>query len=483
MIQLMKRIGDCRFEENRLASALRLFVCAGVAFGFAAGAAAAASDEKEQTFTLREVSVFDQGADNFIRGQFGPCREKPFTEVKAYPRFKSAKPLYGSVSFGGIAEGADAKRTFYCAFDESEGTGKGYDRLYFDLNLDLDLRNDPVLKPQSRPPEAARLKYSNIKQQVLFDFLSLDFASGPAGTRAVQIMPRLYISKFGEEEYTQVNFVRTRLYKGDIKVGGKEYQALLGTDHAILGRLDQPNTALTLLPKASQERVYWWGGDRLSAIQKIEGRFFTFSANPAGDQLTVHPYQGELGTFEVGPGERKVETLTMSGSLKGKDRAVPVGGEVVEGSPKAERRCQLPVGDYTPSYISVRIGRLEVDISENYHSDGKRQNRGDRPYVYGIAIRPDKPYVLDFSNPPAVLFASPEKGQRIKAGETLEVYGVLVDPKLDVMIRGLDDTSRKQTKDAEGKALGYERNLSLDPKVIITRANGEKVVEGVMPFG
>jgi hypothetical protein len=51
------------------------------------------------------------------------------------------------------------------------------------------------------------------------------------------------------------------------------------------------------------------------------------------------------------------------------------------------------------------------------------------------------------------------------------------------MIRGLDDTGRKQTKDAEGKALGYERNLSLDPKVVITRAGGEKAAEGVMPFG
>jgi hypothetical protein len=58
-----------------------------------------------------------------------------------------------------------------------------------------------------------------------------------------------------------------------------------------------------------------------------------------------------------------------------------------------------------------------------------------------------------------------------------------VDPKLDIMIRNLDDTSHKVTQDAAGKALGYERNLSLDPQVIITRANGEKVAEGVMPFG
>ena len=60
---------------------------------------------------------------------------------------------------------------------------------------------------------------------------------------------------------------------------------------------------------------------------------------------------------------------------------------------------------------------------------------------------------------------------------------MLVDPKLDLMIRGLDDTKRKQTKGADGQPLGYERKLSLDPRVIVTRINGEKVAEGVMPFG
>ncbi len=81
------------------------------------------------------------------------------------------------------------------------------------------------------------------------------------------------------------------------------------------------------------------------------------------------------------------------------------------------------------------------------------------------------------------MFASPAPEQRVKPGDTLMVMAVLVDPKLDIMIRRLEDTSRKQTKDALGNALGYERNLSLDPTVIITRANGEKVAEGVMPFG
>ena len=60
---------------------------------------------------------------------------------------------------------------------------------------------------------------------------------------------------------------------------------------------------------------------------------------------------------------------------------------------------------------------------------------------------------------------------------------MLVDPKLDMMIRNLDDTTRKQSKGPDGQPLGYERQLSLDPKVTITRANGDKVAEGVMPFG
>ncbi len=106
-----------------------------------------------------------------------------------------------------------------------------------------------------------------------------------------------------------------------------------------------------------------------------------------------------------------------------------------------------------------------------------------RAAVYPISIRKDKPFVLDFSNKPDVMFASPARDQRVKLGESLEVKAVLVDPKLDMMIRNLDDTTRKQTKGADGQPVNYQRPLSLDPQVIIARANGEKVAEGVMPFG
>jgi hypothetical protein len=227
----------------------------------------------------------------------------------------------------------------------------------------------------------------------------------------------------------------------------------------------------------------WWGGDRLMAAHKVKGRFYTFSASPTGDQLTVHPYRGDPGSFEIGPGGRTLNEMTVTGSLEGEERAVAVGGEPVKGHAKAAQRCQLPVGDYRPNYIDVEFGRLHIAISHNYHADGKPMGWSERTAVYAMTIRKDKPFVLDFSNKPDVMFASPAKDQRVKLGDSLEVKAVLVDPKLDLMIRRLEDTTPKPAKTTDGQASGNGQPVSLDPQVIITRANGEKVAEGVMPFG
>ena len=137
------------------------------------------------------------------------------------------------------------------------------------------------------------------------------------------------------------------------------YEVRLGNDYAISGRLDTPGTVLVMSPKDHPgSSVRWWGGDSLMAAHKVQDRFYTFSASPTGDQLTVHPYRGDLGTFEIGPGGRAMNDMTVSGSLDGEERAVAVGGEVVDGSPQAARSCQLPVGDYRANFISVAFGRL-----------------------------------------------------------------------------------------------------------------------------
>ena len=480
----MKTAIDHRVGVGGFNVSLWLLIWGLAGLGLVVRAAAAEAGTGDETFKLREVSAFEQGQDSFLRGQSGECEDQPSSNVKAYPAFASKKPIYGSIHFYQNRKQPNSGETVYYAVDESQGTGKGYDRLYFDANGGLDLRNDPVIKPQEHPPEKARLNYGSVKAQVIFDFLTVNLDWGPAGMRVVQLMPRLMISVYEKEESKQMSFVRTRLYAGDIKLGSEGYEVRLGNDYSICGRLDTPATVMMLSPKDHpSSRSTWWGGDRLTATHKVKGRFYTFSASPTGDQLTVHPYQGDLGTFEIGPGGRTLEEMTVTGSLEGDNRAVAVGGEIVDSSPKAERSCQLPVGDYRPNYIAIQYGHLRIAASHNYHADGKPMGWSERAPVYGITIRKDKPFVLDFSNKPDVMFASPAKDQRVKLGESVEVKAVLVDPKLDMMIRNLDDTRPKPAKSTDGQAAGTRQRTSLDPQVVITRANGEKVAEGVMPFG
>ncbi len=104
-----------------------------------------------------------------------------------------------------------------------------------------------------------------------------------------------------------------------------------------------------------------------------------------------------------------------------------------------------------------------------------------------MQIGKDKPFVLDFSNKPDVMFASPAKESVYKPGDEVEVKAVLIDPVLDIMIRGLTDTRQKVKEDRQGDPAGKkgtsEQDKSLDPVVTITDSAGKNVAEGTMPFG
>jgi hypothetical protein len=470
-----------RFPARAWALAGTGFVCLLAAAVLAVENSNSADPTHEATFKLRETPVFTAGQNDFLRGQMCRCQTEPFAAVLHYPAFSSQVPIYGSVNFGGRWDATNGGATFYFAVDESRGTGKGYDRLYFDRNRDLDLRNDPVANvPSTSPDGGYKPNFGGIKSVTCFDFLNVDLSTNGAGAARVEVMPRLLLTGSDTNTYRFMFFVRTHLFEGDVKIAGEKFHALLGNDYSISPDLNFPGTTLKL--DGSSGSADWWGGDRISAMHKVNGHYYSFSASPDG-ALTVHPYKGDLGIFEAGPGFRPLTNFSVTGSLQASNCAVAIGGGIKDGRPEAARACEIPAGDYLPEFLTVQFGRLHIQLSQNYHSEGKRQSRSGRPDVYGLTVRKDRPCVLDFSTQPEVMFTSPTNSQRIQVGEELSVMAVLTDPKLDIMIRRLEDTAHKQTKDADGKDLGYERNVSLDPRVLITRANGEKVAEGVMPFG
>ncbi len=443
-----------------------------------------------RTFRLKEVSAFDLTEQmwQFAEGQRARYSDKPDPNVTAYPQFISQQPIYGKVSFGDPLGKPDPHTTYCFALDESGGTGQGYDRLYFDLNQNGDLTNSKVLSAQKNLPKGATIRYSDPTPQVCFETLAIPLPFGSEGQRPLEMMPRLLISGGQGQQYKTISFVTTKARRGRIRIAGGKYDVLLGHNYVTAGWFDSPWTAFYVTEAGSKPRSMWIGGDQLAAVHKIDGTFYQFSATPAGDKLTVRPYEGPLGVFEADAGGRTVDVVEVQGSLRSRNAVVAVAEMVrndrLPPAPVPVRTCRLPAGDYLPEDLVVTLGKLRLNISNNYHTDGKRMDTVGRQWVYGIHIREDQPFVLNFSNPPAVLFAGPAANQRVKPGEDLKIFAVLTDPVLDIMIRRLQDTSEKRRETTpDGQLSTSYVDVSLDPKVTIKRANGEIVAEGVMPFG
>jgi hypothetical protein len=527
----------------------RLFFCAvcaaaavAVFLGLATVVAAAEKPgPDEATFPMREISAFEKSdipssPYRLNRGAQVECSTEPDKAVKAYPKLNSKRPLYGKVKFDQRQPGGTGIE-FHFVLDESgetpadqekqeqkkapekkpepsllqslinKLTGSAekdqaaqkpeekkpklsrYDRLHFDVNRDLDLTNDPVLKPLKDPPWQALPPWP-LKERMAFEYVDVGIDYGPGlGVRPFRVLPWFGASEHEKQTYNHMFFVATAARQGRIRIGTREYGALLAQAFGITGRFDRPFTALYLKPVGEQADGSSDGFDSnmLMTTHQIGGGLYMTAATPLGDKLTVKRYRGDFGLFAVGPGGRKIKDIAMQGSFRSETSAIGTSPDHnrADGKEHKVRECKLPVGDYVPSYLTIDYGRLRIGLSDNYHSEGRPRDM-DRRRDYGIKIRKDKPFVLDFSAKPVVLFANPPKDKTFKPGDEVKIAAVLVDPSLDIMIRDLDDTKRKKkvtTKFDDGKESSYEQDLSLDPVVTITNASGKKVSEGPMPFG
>jgi hypothetical protein len=491
-----------------------------------AAAAVAGSEKKPDkdaaVFDLQEASAFDDGAAGqaLARGEYAQCSTEPFKEVKVYPKLNSKQPLYGRLQFGRSLTNRDGVAVYF-VLDESGETPapevkaeakadakdakakkpakrhavnpklSSYDRLYFDANRDGDLTNDPLLKPMKHPPWKSFPGYT-YKERMAFELAKLDVDYGPGvGVRPFSVFPWIMVNE-GEQRPMAMRFAAPVVRKGTIRIGKDEYEALLMQQFALTGRFDHPITSLKLTPKNHQTRLQSFGfeSEMLMSMRRFGDQFYTIAASPLGDKLTVTSYRGPFGLFKIGPGDRKLKDLGFAGSFRSETTALGVGPDGADsGEAKTKMtECKLPVGDYLPSYLTVSYGGLQISLSDNYHAEGHSRDMGRRR-TYAIRIRADKPFLFDFSNKPAIVFASPATDKPVKLGDDVRVAAVLTDPKLDIMIRRLDDPSKKKKETVkyrvgkEMKEYTYERSLSLDPTVTITNSAGKKVAEGVMPFG
>jgi len=277
---------------------------------------------------------------------------------------------------------------------------------------------------------------------------------------------------------------RENLKQAQITLANRSYKILLGL---------WPEREFYMYDIETGINLYWTGSWNLYSYHKIDDKLYEFMLIDQDKKIAVRPYKGPLGIFKVGKGGRELEKVEFSGSLIKEDsRAVPARA-MKENWPDAVTECAIPVGNYIPSEMYVTYDNLLIGFSYKNRTAQGQTNRKD--IVYGMQIRQDKPYVLDFSNEPKVIFYQPMvifnqmpmSQTSFSRGREIKFEAVLIDPKLDIMIRGLDDTSvkvDKEYKDADGKVIHTAKvSKSLDPNVVITRADGEVIAEGVMPFG
>jgi len=147
------------------------------------------------------------------------------------------------------------------------------------------------------------------------------------------------------------------------------------------------------------------------------------------------------------------------------------------------RQASVPVGDYTINYASFTLGDIYIRISNTYHEDGRPQKMPEP--IFGISIREDEPFVLDFADTPEVLFTLPAQETVLKPGDVIEIKPILIDPELGLMYRGMNDYSQQteHTFDIGGEIQSYMEPKSMDPTIVITDSSGDVLGSGIAEYG
>jgi hypothetical protein len=266
--------------------------------------------------------------------------------------------------------------------------------------------------------------------------------------------------------------------QGSITLAGHPFAVLLGK---------WPDHEFYLYDVEKKFGPDWSGSWSLHSYHKIDDAFYQFITVDRGRKIAARPYKGQLGVIKVGKGRRELEKVEFNGSVRQAGWALAPIGTIQEYGIGPVPECEIPVGDYTAHIIHLMYDNLAIEISNNYYTNAQGVRNGE-DIVYGMKVRRDTPCVIDFSNEPKVIFDEPTADQTsFRRGAEIKFAAVLIDPKLDIMIRGLHDTSvkvDKEYKDANGKVIDTAKvDKPLDPKVVIARADGGMIAEGVMPFG
>jgi len=428
--------------------------------------AAGATEAKAVEFKLEPFSILEyDGPLKYSLRMGQPVLaepQAPSPKVRAYPPLKSDKPVYGLVALGAHPFDTSSGHPFHFVIDESGGTGSGYDRLVFDQNGDLDLSNDPAIGKDADPPKGLGME-GFPGAQVVFDAFDVVLNPDKGQVRKQRVIPQYQ----GFQDQHIVSFLAPTGRKGRIKIGSQAHDCIL-VQSVIAGGFDSVWIACHLDGQSQ-------GLDVLGYWPYIDGAFHMRSVDRAGTKLTVHPYTGPLGSFAVGaPAGISGDVAVGMGWIMGEDRIIDLMK-----CPKQGGKVQVPVGDYRP--IQLAVNHRQTRVTLRVATPDPTLERASAPA--SIRVRETGGIAFGFPELKDVHFKWAQGRVRFKAGDEVKVEASIGNFETGLALGGLEDlTKLKQTlKLPDGT--DYKMYASIDPRIVIKNAKGERVAQGKMPFG
>jgi hypothetical protein len=385
------------------------------------------------------------------------CGATPSAEVKKYPQFKSAKPLYGEFFPKASDRQAAPGRGYFFAIDESKGTGSGYDAFYLDANHDLDLTDDPPSR-RGKVPSA-----ESLLQEASFDAITIPGAREDGGD--LKIEPRGRVAPVGWLSFSLAPAV---VRQGRAQIGDRTYTVILAPTECASSRYDLASTyALIVLPYTGLKGMMQPGASEesyagpLSTMYLINGVWLNLSATQKGDVLTVSPYEGDTGVIRVSHNGETRGNRIHDGTFRSRS-GITIQNHGGFFAPQPDPRpLRLPVGDYAPAFLGIEIGQYEISTRRRCAPD-KQDEYGDSDYY--VKISKDKAYVLDIGSTAEIVFSRPKAGPAPKPGDSVYAGWELVTPTLMI------------------SSIMHRTSWSIHPAMTIRDSSGNVVSQGPFQF-
>lgn len=293
-------------------------------------------------------------------GSYGSIQLNKPAGLRKEPKAVSRHPLYGQC---GNTAGSDG---FLFRLDESQGNGKGYDRLIMDLNQNGDLTDDPVVSPAEQPNDRRGTSPPN---QTLFGPMLAPEAKAIAGNRPIYFAQTyLYNAELlrqGRDISEMGVTIGQLLFKAGwyldttVAVNGRKQKVGVydGNSNLRLGDLSHPQT----MTSRGETSWYFQPGDALLVDANDSGAFendnfqsetapfgsvlylpdvpYEVALAPDAKTLQVQPWTAALAEVTLAPHGDQVRNVTLARETKdGKWELLRAGS--------ASGKIKVPPGNY-----------------------------------------------------------------------------------------------------------------------------------------